>query len=218
MQGGQTIFVSEIFQSIDGEVNSFGQGQITTFIRLAGCNLNCVYCDTIYAKGRFADQETPVEEVVKKVVAMGSYKVTITGGEPLDQFDGLQALCFWLRKHGIYISVETNGSYRIPYWGEWINWIADWKLTNAGKSSLAMKKENFQSLKKTDFIKFVVGSDTDYREAISIAVSIGGYKCRLAFSPVHGKLQPETLLQWLIRDRLFNASLNVQLHKYLNLK
>lgn len=219
MQNGQTIFINEIFQSVDGEVNAFGQGQITTFIRMAGCNLNCVYCDTLYAKQAKPEQKVLVEKVIEQVLSLNSYKVTITGGEPLDQQDALQLLCFWLRKKDIHISVETNGSYRIPYWGEEINWISDWKLSNAGEqSSNAMRRENFNALKPSDFIKFVVGDWEDYREALSVVSKMGGNKCRFAFAPVHGQLEPGTLFEWLIKDGFCKASLNIQLHKYLNLK
>ena len=70
--------IAEIFQSIDGEVNRFGQGRLTTFIRTSECNLNCPYCDT--PQGRGQGRAITVGQIVERVKALGCKKITITGG------------------------------------------------------------------------------------------------------------------------------------------
>ena len=105
--------VNEIFRSINGEVNSIGQGSFCTFIRLAGCSLRCSYCDTEYAQDPKSGREMSVEEIITEVKNLGCRNVTITGGEPLDQRLDLHYLLqkLWFSKHNIV--VETNGHHSL---------------------------------------------------------------------------------------------------------
>ena len=106
------IKINEIFTSIDGEVNRYGQGGLTTFIRLAGCNLQCSYCDTKQAQAMDTGVDMTIDEITERIEVS---KVTITGGEPLCQKDELIELINSLCFTDIRVTVETNGSLIIPY-------------------------------------------------------------------------------------------------------
>ena len=212
--------IYSIFRSIDGEVNGFHQGRTSVFVRVAGCNLRCSYCDTMYAveaKGK----EMSVDEIVGVVKEFGGVKkVTITGGEPLLYRGELKRLLLRLRREGYRVSVETNGSLGIiplPYGvvGPWLSWVVDWKLPSSGMSK-EMKVEDFVLLSPYDFVKFVVGERRDFEEAKEVMKLLreGGCEAQFAFSPVWGKLDPATLAMWVFREEL-DVVLNLQLHKII---
>jgi 7-carboxy-7-deazaguanine synthase len=207
--------IYSIFPSIDGEVNAFHQGRLTTFIRLVGCNLNCRYCDTVYAQPRDSGKDMAIQEVIAEVEKYGNAKVTITGGEPLLQEKELKELCSELGLRYL-ISIETNGSFPIPNWKLMVgSWIVDYKLVNSGMSS-RMDDRTFENLMYHDFVKFVVGGSWTYRQAISVMARLKKFGClaTFAFSPQHGQLHPATLVEWLQCDKV-DAIVNLQLHKYI---
>ncbi len=209
------MLINEIFTSIDGEVNKWGQGIITTFIRTQGCNLRCSYCDTLKSQGQ--DEDTSysimyVDDIVDAVLFHGTNKVTITGGEPLEQetiLDLIDALLLCeIRK----ISVETNGTHIIPfnYIGGDINWIVDYKWEYKDKM-----KVNWENLHKLDWIKFVVSpiNIEEIFEEIK-AMRREGVVARIAVSALG--MEHKDLMNQLIKEKLFDVSLNVQLHKLIN--
>jgi len=213
--------IYEIFQSIDGEVNAFHQGCITTFIRLAGCCLNCTYCDTQYAMDPDSGTEMSINEIVNKVRELGGTKVTITGGEPLMQAEELSKLTKKLWHLRFKISVETNGTLpmNLPGVG---SWVADFKLPSSGNYD-KMDYDLFRHLVKLDYIKFVIMDENDYLTAIrekNYLQSIGCH-ANFAFSPMFGPQSTpineikHKLVEWLIRDKVFDAIVNVQIHKLL---
>ena len=174
--------VQSIFDSIDGEANGFdGAGQLTTFIRLKGCNLSCQWCDTKYAQNAKPENLMTIGEIIQQVHFP---KVTITGGEVLVQKEGLIDLLLELRKVRMIkqISIETNGSMEIPFETEYhkgtphhitdctffhddrIRWIVDFKLPSSGMMK-HMKSMVFSSLRKIDVIKFVISDEEDYKYA-----------------------------------------------------
>ncbi len=129
--------VTEIFTSIDGEVNHFGQGVMTTFIRLAGCNLACSYCDT--PKAHHAGKQMTIPTILLNVIELGCRKITITGGEPLLQAEETLPLIDILTTEGYDVSIETNGTLYIPlsyirY--ENVSWVVDYKLDYEDKMLL----------------------------------------------------------------------------------
>jgi len=208
--------VYSIFRSISGEVDRFHQGVFTTFIRTAGCNLRCKYCDTLYAQDHNAGKEISVEEIVVRVLHLKCPKVTITGGEPLLQPDFF-LLTKALAGRQILISVETNGScLTSPLAVD--SWVVDYKLTNSGMRS-RMNEKAFLPLRSPDFVKFVVGSLEDCIEAVEIRMKLESRGCgaKFAFSPLHGELDPKDLIQHLERLEQFDAIVNLQLHKYIGL-
>lgn len=135
--------VNEIFKSIDGE--GLRTGELTTFIRLAGCNLRCSYCDTCYALKNSNGTEMSVDEIVKKAKKMDYRNITLTGGEPLihkDVDDLISKLC----ENGFYVNIETNGSVPIDKYITNKNIILtmDYKLPSSGVE----KKYEFKQLRK----------------------------------------------------------------------
>ena len=215
--------IVEIFQSIDGEVNAFYQGRLTTFVRTAGCNLACSYCDTKYANQQVASriEESP-SQVFEKVQSFGCRKVTITGGEPLLQKDiwsFIDSLCFEQYK----ISIETNGSRKIPlsFLRRYnISWIIDYKLDYVDR----MIKDNYIYCLRKDWIKFVVRSIDELKIAIDIKKKLIdlGSRANFAISPVFAnhleKGEVHDLVDYLIERKEFDFVINLQLHKFINLK
>lgn len=212
--------VNSVFQSINGEVNNAGIGSITTFVRLAGCNLRCNYCDTLYAQQDADGKEMYVDRLTSDIIAMGSRRVTITGGEPLLQIKPVYRLVNKLTMASIDVSIETNGSIKIPY--EWpCSFVVDYKLPSSGMAE-KMALDNFDSLNYSDFIKYVIADKADYDYAKDIESQfrdeqIASYT-RRAFSPVSGELDPRELLEWLINDGFTDSYLNIQLHKLVKVR
>lgn len=211
--------IYEIFTSMDGEINYFGVGGLSTFIRFAGCNFNCCsYCDTKYALKLSAGKEMSVAEIVDRVKKLKCKKITITGGEPLMQREEFEKLTKKLWHEGFKISVETNGSY-LPAGYAVGSWVLDWKLPSSCCSD-KMKDENFISLGVTDYVKFVILNESDYEKAVVTMNRLKdlGCKASFAFGSVFGAPIQEKIIEWLIRDELFSVIVNVQIHKYLNCK
>jgi 7-carboxy-7-deazaguanine synthase len=215
--------ISEIFTSINGEVSSQHQGSLCTFIRLAGCNLRCKWCDTSYAQDDKDVRDYSVSAVLNMVSGMRCYNVVITGGEPLLQWEELGILAKKLRYNNYNVSIETNGSIKIPNMND-VHWVVDWKLLSSGMSA-AMKLENFSNLGKSDIVKFVVADDYDFEVAVgtitvmkSTVFPILHLNCpKFAFSPMGvGKSQ------WLIEKMKANyllcrigAIFSLQIHKII---
>jgi len=211
------IKINEIFTSIDGEVNRYGQGGLTTFIRFAGCNLRCSYCDTKQAQAMDAGNDMTIDEIIKQVEVS---KVTITGGEPLCQKDELIELINSLCFAGIKVTIETNGSLKIPYnyiaYPDLVGWVIDYKFEYADQ----MMFYNFYNAGKNDWMKFVLNSNSDYRLAIEIIKALsqnGGFKGNFAFGFTN-KIKPTWLVDRMIKDGLDFVTLNCQIHKFLDLK
>lgn len=209
--------VHTIFNSIDGEVNSYYQGAFSTFVRLAGCNLRCHYCDTRYAQEMEKGEEKDIGEIVELVKGWGCPKLTITGGEPLMQKTELGEFIFALKeKAGFIITIETNGS--MPIDTNWpVYWVVDYKCPSAGVHAHAsMKDEHFAVLTPYDFVKFVLGNREDYefaREKVRDLSNLG-CKAKFAFS-THTMLLPKEIIRWMQHDQLFQVIVNVQLHKLI---
>ena len=211
--------IAEIFRSIDGEVNRYGQGVITTFIRLAGCNLNCDYCDTIIDLKKVKDMT--IDEILSYVLHWGK-KITITGGEPLLQCQDVLNLIDRLLEKDFQITVETNGSFYVPYSylrKPNLGWVFDYKLTFPEQ----MKCESMIGAPAHNFIKIVIKSESDYQEAVAIKNYFYemGCKATFAFSPAMTPnkeflFSPNALLQKLIEDGLYDVVINVQLHKLID--
>ena len=215
--------IYEIFQSIDGEVNYFHQGCITTFIRVAGCNFwknPCLYCDTKYAADPNSGKEMEVKEIIDIVSKLGGHKITITGGEPLFQMKEFYELTKKLYHSGFNTSVETNGSLPLEGYGVG-SWVTDFKLPGSGNYD-KMDHKLFVGLNSSDFVKFVITDKNDYRTAIREKnyLQSDGCHAKFAFSPVFGPCRTlenrMPIVDWLIQDKVFDAIINVQIHKILD--
>ena len=200
------IKVNEIFLSLQGEGSDIGVP--TIFIRLAGCNLRCTYCDTEYA---FSEGiEMHIKEIAEKTKKWRCKRICITGGEPLLQ-EGIYELAEMLLKDQYEISVETNGSIDISKITELDVMIKmDMKLPSSGENH-NMIMENIYMLRNYDEIKFIVGDKKDYKCAIKI---IEKYKpkCIIIMQPTWKKAKK--LADWILEDEL-NVRFSVQLHKIL---
>jgi len=201
--------VNEVFHSIQGE--STFAGLPCTFIRLAGCNLRCSYCDTAYAYEE--GKEWSIPALIDYAKAYRPLLVEVTGGEPLLQA-GTQELVKGLLREGCEALVETNGSLDISVIDKRAVIIMDIKCPDSGMSDKNLFA-NIGCLKPHDEVKFVVASEGDYLWATSIIREHGlEQACSILFSPVYGKLEPGRLAKWILRDGI-KARLQLQLHKYI---
>lgn len=212
--------VMEIFHSIDGE--GIRAGELTTFIRLAGCNLHCKYCDTAYSIKPNKDQFAywTVDALVNEV----KYKnVTITGGEPLLHGETMQ-LAEKLVKLGRNVNIETNGTIVPPprsdeALGE-IFYTVDYKCGASGHED-KMKPEVFKPLALFDVIKCVVGSWEDMENALKklkewIPTLGGATSPWVYFSPVFGKIEPREIVKFMQEKNLVGKfRVQLQLHKFI---
>ena len=154
----QTLRVSEIFHSLQGE--SSRAGRPCAFVRLAGCNLDCAWCDTGYAREDGAGRELPLALIVEALRAFQTGLAEITGGEPLLQA-ATPELAARLAGEGYEVLVETNGSLdisRIPYPAAR---IMDLKTPSSGMCA-RNRLENLAYLRRGDEVKFVIADREDY--------------------------------------------------------
>ena len=204
-----TLRVSEIFHSIQGESSRVGLP--TVFVRLTGCPLRCVWCDTAYA---FSGGETlAIDEVLQRVGAFDCGTVSVPGGEPLAQkgcLPLLDALC----DAGYSISLETSGALDIGGIDPRVARIVDLKAPGSGEHE-KNRWENLDLLTDHDELKFVLASRADYDWAVSACRQRRLFeRCPVLFSPVQGQLDPAQLAQWILDDRL-PLRFQLQLHKLL---
>ncbi|MDO5397509.1 MAG: radical SAM protein [bacterium] len=216
--------VIEIFNSIDGE--GIRTGQPCTFIRLAGCNLRCTYCDTLYAL--FGEEEPceysemSVEDILAKI--QPRYKrITLTGGEPLIHCD-CDKLVDALLRQGYEVNIETNGAVNTAafrnrvYRSDKLFFTIDYKLPSSGMED-KMLPENFTSLCGKDVIKFVVGSDEDLdrmREIMNQLIPVYDKMPHVFAGVVFGSFEPLTLVNAIINEEIFkDVRYQIQLHKVI---
>lgn len=201
--------VCEIFLGIQGESSYAGIPFV--FVRLSGCNLRCLYCDTPYA---YEDGiEMSVNEVFEKVSSFGIKFVEITGGEPLLQKESLLLIKRLLDKN-YNVLVETNGSVSIKDVDSRAIIIMDIKTPKSGVFD-KMNLDNLKYLKDVDEIKFVLTDREDYEWTKNFIYEYELInKCNILLSPVYGVLSPEKLAGWILEDRL-SVRLNLQIHKYI---
>ena len=201
--------VTEIFHSLQGETSRVGLP--TVFVRLTGCPLRCVWCDTAYAfsGGELLD----LADILHRVDAFGCNTVCLTGGEPLAQKEAiglLAALC----DAGYSVSLETSGALDIGAVDPRVSRIVDLKAPDSGESA-KNRWENLDLLTQHDELKFVLASREDYDWAVAACRQRRLFdRCPVLFSPVQGQLDPAQLAQWILEDRL-PLRFQLQLHKVL---
>ncbi|MFA3783731.1 7-carboxy-7-deazaguanine synthase QueE [Melioribacteraceae bacterium 4301-Me] len=201
--------VNEIFFSVQGESSLAGLPCV--FVRLTYCNLRCSYCDTEYAFYEGVDMS--IDSIIEKVKEYNCKLVEVTGGEPLFQKESLK-LMEKLCDNSFLVMLETGGSLPIKDVDKRVKIVMDLKTP----SSKMMKKnlyENINYLKPTDEIKFVIGNREDYEWSKSIIEKYNlNDKLTVLFSTVFGELQPLTLVNWILEDKL-NVRFQLQMHKYI---
>ncbi len=201
--------VNEIFFSIQGE--GLRAGEPCVFVRLTGCPLRCVWCDTAYA---FYEGENRTEEEVESAIeAYPCRLVELTGGEPLAQPAAFPFVTRLLER-GWRVLVETSGHVLLDRLDPRAVAIMDVKAPGSGESA-RMEWRNLELLKPTDEAKFVIADRQDYEWSRDLVREKRlSERCPVSFSPVHGALDPGALARWVLDDGL-PVRVQVQLHKYL---
>jgi 7-carboxy-7-deazaguanine synthase len=207
--------ITEIFHSIQGE--STWAGLPCTFVRLTGCPLRCVWCDTEYSF--HGGEKMSIDDIVARVVAIGTPLVEITGGEPLIHRNAF-VLAERLLDRGYTVLVETSGAVDIAPLDPRTHRIMDLKCPDSGESARNLWS-NLDHLTERDEVKFVIASRADYEWARDTIRERGldgrvqeGRLRALLFSPVWGTLDLQQLAEWVLEDRL-PVRYQVQLHKII---
>lgn len=218
--------VAERFASINGE--GVRAGRLAAFVRFAGCNLACSYCDTAWANEPACDVELMSTEAIAEFVReAGVLCVTLTGGEPLLQPvvpDLVRALLG--QQPRLFVEIETNGAVDVAPLARLrdemglrnagrLGFTMDCKMPSSGMSAF-MIEGNFAHLTRDDTVKFVVGSDEDLlamREVVRKQRLEG--RCAVYVSPVFGAMNPARIVDFVRDSRLAGTTVQLQLHKII---
>jgi 7-carboxy-7-deazaguanine synthase len=207
--------VYDIFRSIQGEASRVGLPM--WFVRLAGCDLACSYCDTVAARDPKAGQEMTVQAIVDRIEESPLPWVLLTGGEPLLQHAQANILTRALIDRGYEVLIETSGAYALDLTDARACRIVDVKTPGSGMSD-RMDWRNMALVKPEDEVKFVLTDRKDYEWSREV---VGRYglldRAAVLFGAASGKLDLKTVAQWIIEDSL-PVRLNLQLHKWLDMK
>lgn len=223
----------EIFHSISGE--GVSSGNIVTFVRVAGCNLRCSWCDTKYSfkeSGEGVEQLLP-NEILERVESFGSSEIICTGGEPLEEGKSKRYLPLFLASHDFSVHIETSGGSKVysdeelkafNLEREDISYCMDIKCPASGMDKDNIF-DNIPILSGKDELKFVVQDENDLKYAMDV---IKEYKDHLSeeaialnFSPVFETIEPVRIVDFLKENNSFFEEndlwprLNLQLHKYV---
>jgi len=205
--------ITEIFHSIQGE--STWAGVPCTFIRLTGCPLRCVWCDTEYSF--YGGERMGLDEIIARVEEIGTPVVQLTGGEPLIHRNAFR-LADLLLERGYTVLVETSGAIDVSPLDSRVHKIMDLKCPGSGESHRNLWS-NLEHLTERDEIKFVVKDRADYEWARAVIHEHGldervrcGELRALLFSPVWDEIELQDLAEWILEDRL-PARFQIQLHK-----
>ncbi|MEX1829299.1 7-carboxy-7-deazaguanine synthase QueE [Luteibacter sp. CQ10] len=201
--------ITEIFHSVQGEADAIGWP--TVFVRLTGCPLRCVWCDTEYSfhGGQWHD----IDAIVAQVASYGARHVCVTGGEPLSQ----KRCLILLRKlcdAGHEVSLETSGAIDIGPVDPRVRKVMDLKAPDSGESARNLWS-NLDHLLPHDQVKFVIASRGDFEWSRDVVREHAlDTKAMVLFSPVWGKVGPRELAEWILDERL-PVRFQLQLHKLL---
>ena len=217
--------ITEIFKSIQGE--SSYAGLPCVFVRLAGCNLRCDWCDSEYTftGGRKMSIEE-VEAEVERLSPRGGL-VEVTGGEPLLQEREVIPLMERLLNGGYNVLLETSGERPLERVPKEIIKIVDIKCPGSGEGD-SFRMENLDALTLRDEVKFVIASRADYEFARDFTGQheLGARVSSVIFSPAFSKdasgdrdtshclLDPRKLAEWMLADDV-PARLGLQIHKFI---
>ncbi|HTB31115.1 MAG TPA: 7-carboxy-7-deazaguanine synthase QueE [Bacteroidia bacterium] len=198
---GDKLPVMECFYSIQGE--GLHTGKAAYFIRLAGCNVGCHWCDVKDSWDKNKHAEIKISQLVKEAKNSGAPIVIITGGEPT--MYPLGKLTGALKKEGLLVHLETSGAYHITGYFDWV-------CLSPKKRMIPLK----ESLEAADELKVVVYNKDDFKWAETNALTVNN-KCKLFLQPEWSKASTVMpLITKYIKDNpAWRVSL--QTHKYLNI-
>jgi 7-carboxy-7-deazaguanine synthase len=201
--------ITEIYASVQGETQYAGLP--CTLVRTTGCDLRCTYCDSAFAF--HGGRDMTLDEIVAEVGRLGAPLVLLTGGEPMLQKE-LPSLAARLLEGGYRVMIETSGAHPLDALPADVVRIVDIKTPGSGESH-RMHWPALDGLRPRDAAKFVLTSEADYRWASEVIRERRlAERTEVLLSPMHGRLPPEQLVSWMLRDRL-PARLNLQIHKYI---
>ncbi len=203
--------VTEIFRSIQGE--STHAGRPCTFVRLTGCPMRCVWCDSEYT---FSGGEyVSIDRVVAQVHSFGCELVEVTGGEPLAQKEAFE-LVTRLCDNGFEVLIETGGYVSTAGLDSRAKVILDVKCPASGEEG-RNDLSNLERLRSDkDEVKFVVADESDwaYAKRIIKEKELQTRAKAILISPVWGQVNLEELANWIAGSGL-NVRMQLQLHKYI---
>ena len=218
------MYLIEIYKSVQGE-SSFA-GLPCIFVRLAGCNLRCSWCDSEYTfKGGYKQS---LDEVEAAVAALTPVRlVEFTGGEPMLQDRELVPLMERMLEKGYTLMMETSGERPLGSVPKEVHKIVDVKCPGSGEGG-TFRMDNLDALTKRDEVKFVISDRDDYEFAREFTREHGLEERAGAvlFSPAFKKapslerstsncaLDPRVLVEWMLADGV-PARLSLQIHKYI---
>lgn len=209
--------VVERFVSINGEGRLCGQ--LAVFIRFAGCNLNCSYCDTAWANNENVPYELlSSKDIYEYIKSTEVRNITLTGGEPFLQEGIIELLEMLSKDRDLHVEIETNGSILLDKFLNMQNppsFTMDYKLPSSSVEN-RMVLENLNYLTNKDTVKFVAGSMEDLEKAEEI---INRYrltdKTGVYISPVFGEIKLENIVEFMKNNKMNGVNLQVQLHKII---
>ncbi len=209
--------VVERFVSINGEGRR--SGQLAIFIRFAGCNLNCSYCDTLWANEKDVSYELVSSKDIYDYIKSQKIKnVTLTGGEPLMQKGIVELLKVLSKDKELYVEIETNGSVLLDEFLDIENspsFTMDYKLPSSNMEN-KMALDNFRYLTNKDTVKFVSGSIEDLEKAKEIIKKYNLVNTtNIYISPVFGKINLDTIVEFMKNNKMNGVNLQLQLHKII---
>lgn len=228
--------VVEIFNSISGE--GVSAGTVMTFVRVAGCNLRCGYCDTRYSyeESEKVNRRLYAGDIIKDLNRYKCKNVLCTGGEPLELNKAKRYLPLYIASKGFKVRIETNGS--TPLYSKYevneflqstglynLNYALDIKCPDSGMSGFNIYEDNFKGLGPSDEIKFIVMSQNDMRFGLEIIKYyrdiLSATGAAINFSPVFGKLHPAEIVNMLKENNAYfevsnlKVRLSLQIHKFI---
>ena len=219
------MYLIELYKSVQGESSFTGLPCI--FVRFAGCNLRCAWCDSEYTFT--GGQPFTQAEVLAQIEALAPCKlVEFTGGEPMLQVKELLPLMDVLLARGYTLMMETSGERPLDQVPKAVHKIVDVKCPGAGAAANSFRLSNLETLTSNDEVKFVLSTREDYDFALRFVAEhdlrprVGGILFSPAFSKApspfrstdNATLDPRTLVEWMMQDGV-DARLSLQIHKFI---
>lgn len=204
--------VVELFESIEGEGKR--AGKLATFIRLAGCNIRCGYCDSTYSFDVNQATTMSADDILKRCIELGHPAITLTGGEPLVHPDAATLIAELSNCDMFDVNIETNGTVDPSKYHLCKNvWFTvDYKCPSSGCQA-KMNPKAFSTLREQDVLKFVVGSDQDLNVALDVLRKYNP-KAQVYFSPVFG-YDGKNIVNFMLKNHLDGCKVQLQIHKYI---